>query len=395
MKYFSGGLLNNGIPLRIVTGFLGSGKTTLINAVLAGRSGQKLGLIVNDFRPIAVDSALLAAASNGTPASRIEIRELNNGQLFCSCFVGSFIDAVDSFAVSGLDALWVEASGLAKPAPLLDTMAEIEKRSGDTFDFRGMVCVVDAFRFFLLASVVDAIEGQVAYSRYVVVNKADLVSDAELERVVEALRSIKPGSEILTTTRAVLPRGALESGSREAQIKLRDPAYAGWGERGRPIAFGLSGEGAVDEAGLRAFLVQKNQSWQVTPSAFAFHPLLRYAAGARRWDYGVVARPPIRGRRDGEGVGRLECLDDAENLVEVAPEAQRMIDDGPDDALRIDDKDGADRARWSVPSLRGWPASIKGGSSPSRSIPKRSKTLRGNTTSPASRPSCFSTRARS
>jgi G3E family GTPase len=248
--------MNNGIPLRIVTGFLGSGKTTLINRILSGMPGKRVGVIVNDFGPVAVDSSLLAGAIGGTLRTGIEIRELNNGQLFCGCLVGSFIDAVDSFAGSDLDALWVEASGLAKPSPLFDTMAEIEKRSGGAFYFRGMACVVDASRFLLLAPVVNAIEEQIAYSRLTIVNKADLVSDSELESVVDAIRSINPGCRIITTVNAVLPQGALEPDGTEAPLQPDDRRYAGWGECGRPIVFSLSGDGAVKEEGLLAFLAE-------------------------------------------------------------------------------------------------------------------------------------------
>jgi G3E family GTPase len=248
--------MNRKVPLYIVTGFLGSGKTTLINSMLAGSGEKRIGLIVNDFGPICVDASLLGRSSEGMRGTRLQIKELKNGQLFCSCLVGSFIDAATSLADSDLDALWIEASGLAKPSPLLDTMAELGKRSGGSFDFRGMVCVVDASRFSLLASVVNAIPEQIAYSRFVLVNKTDLVSESELKRVIESIRSINSECKIISATHAAIPLRAFENDTSEALIKPGDPAYSGWGENGRPIAFSLSGDVPVNEEGLGAYLTE-------------------------------------------------------------------------------------------------------------------------------------------
>jgi G3E family GTPase len=124
--------MNRKSPLYVVSGFLGSGKTTLINRLLSGMTGKRIGIIVYDFGPLAVDSSLIAGALEGAQKTGIEIKELNNGQLFCDCLVGSFIDAVAAFAGTDLDALWVEASGLAKPSPLVDTMALIKKKRAET-----------------------------------------------------------------------------------------------------------------------------------------------------------------------------------------------------------------------------------------------------------------------
>jgi G3E family GTPase len=243
-----------GVPFYIVTGFLGSGKTTLVNRLLSGMTAKRVGVIVNDFGSVCVDASLISGGRSPEGASAVTVRELRNGQLFCSCLVGSFIDAAASFAGSGIDALWVEASGLAKPASLLDTLGEIETRTGGEFDFRGMVCVVDASRFLVLSSVLRAIEEQIAYSRFVVVNKTDLVSAAELARVDEAVRSLNPGCAILQADHGNLPPNAFETADPAPAVKPKDPLYAGWGEGGRPLAFTLKSERALAAAELRSFL---------------------------------------------------------------------------------------------------------------------------------------------
>ena len=263
------------VPFRIVTGFLGSGKTTLVNRLLAGMKDKRAGLIVNDFGPVCVDSALIEGGRGPDGASAVTVRELRNGQLFCSCLVGSFIDAVASFSGAGLDALWVEASGLAKPAALLDTLGEITARTGGEFGFRGMVCVVDASRFLALSSVLRAVEEQVVYSRFVVVNKADLVSAAELARVAAAVRSLNPGCTVLTTDHGNLPPGALETSGERPAVKPKDPLYAGWGEGGRPVAFTLDSGRPLAEDELRAFLAA------IAPRSYRIKGFVKTTSGLR------------------------------------------------------------------------------------------------------------------
>lgn len=266
------------IPLYIVTGFLGSGKTTLIAAMLAGMREKRIGLVVNDFGPICIDSSLLGDESAGTRTNVPIIKELRNGQLFCGCLVASFLEAVVSFARSDIDALWVEASGLAKPSPLLDTIAEIDRRTGDYFDFRGMACVVDAARFLPLVSVLNAVEEQIEYASLVIVNKRDLVSDSELAQVVQAVRSINPACRIVTAAQGAIPQGIFDDGSAAAAIRPGDPAYDGWGKPGRPTAFALSGAMIIEEARLRSFLAQ------IAPESFRIKGFVETESGMKYVD---------------------------------------------------------------------------------------------------------------
>ncbi|MDD3824028.1 MAG: GTP-binding protein, partial [Sphaerochaetaceae bacterium] len=103
------------VRLYVLTGFLGSGKTSVINSLLGHLTEQRVGLIVNDFGPIVVDSALVAS-----PDSVVVTKSLSGGQIFCSCLSGKFVDSVEAMLPLGPDMIIVEASGLAKPAPLLE-----------------------------------------------------------------------------------------------------------------------------------------------------------------------------------------------------------------------------------------------------------------------------------
>jgi len=142
------------VPLHIITGFLGSGKTTLLNRLLHAASGQgkKVGVIVNEWGRINIDGRLIAHDG-------IELAELNNGQLFCSCLSASFVQALVLFARHPLDAVFVETSGMANPLPLKELFAEMEKLTGRHYAYQGMTALVDPESFLELAEVVNADRG--------------------------------------------------------------------------------------------------------------------------------------------------------------------------------------------------------------------------------------------
>ena len=97
------------VPLLFITGFLGSGKTTLLNRVLdeAAAQGKKIGVIINEWGRVNIDSSLIRAKD-------IEIEELNDGQVFCSCLSGNFLEALVLLAKRSLDVVIVETSGIGQ-----------------------------------------------------------------------------------------------------------------------------------------------------------------------------------------------------------------------------------------------------------------------------------------
>ncbi|MCG8566209.1 MAG: hypothetical protein MI747_14125, partial [Desulfobacterales bacterium] len=103
------------IPYIFLTGFLGTGKTTLLNSLLSKYRGMKIGVIVNDFGDMDVDAGLIDAS-----ALAGEVQELKSGQIFCSCLSGSFVESVLAYREIKPDLLIVECSGLAKPSGLKD-----------------------------------------------------------------------------------------------------------------------------------------------------------------------------------------------------------------------------------------------------------------------------------
>ena len=115
------------IPLILISGFLGSGKTSFLNYLFETFPDRKFGVIINDFGALSID-----AAEVKHPDGSI-INELNNGQIFCSCLSGSFVKSVSAYAGTGIDYLLVEASGLAKPSPLMEIIEAIKKINGNIF----------------------------------------------------------------------------------------------------------------------------------------------------------------------------------------------------------------------------------------------------------------------
>jgi len=165
------------IQLFLLSGFLGSGKTTLLLKFLEELEGEKVGVIINEFGKIGCDGEIIRR-------SGLEMVELSNGQIFCSCMEGDFIKAAAEFANLNVEYLLVEASGLALPRTFKTTLETIQKLSGNAFDHRGIVCVTDTKQFFELIDVVSGFEEQIEYSDVVLINKIDL-GDKKVVNTIE------------------------------------------------------------------------------------------------------------------------------------------------------------------------------------------------------------------
>ena len=158
--------MSNTIPLYLVTGFLGSGKTSIINSLLSQVKEKRVGLILNDFGSIVVDSALIKSSSEV-----VAIKNLSGGQIFCSCLSGSFVKSVIEMADQNPDFIIVEASGLAKPAPLLELVSIITEKNASkrVTLMEGMMCVIDAERYLTLSQSLMTLEEQVMFSDWFII----------------------------------------------------------------------------------------------------------------------------------------------------------------------------------------------------------------------------------
>ncbi len=221
------------IPLYLITGFLGSGKTSVINNLISQLKDKKVGLILNDFGSITVDSALVKGLSEV-----VSTKSLSGGQIFCSCLSGSFIKSVVEMIEYHPDVIIVEASGLAKPTPLLEIVSIIQDQTHQKVTYGGMLCIVDADRFQILRQSLKTIEEQVVFSDWFIINKSDIASKESLSSTIASIESLRPLAPIFTTSFGTLTSEMMRQFNESTHtipITLKDPTpYQGWGVHGRP-----------------------------------------------------------------------------------------------------------------------------------------------------------------
>lgn len=222
------------IQLVLITGFLGSGKTSVINSLLGQLIDRTVGLILNDFGSIVVDSALVEQSQR-----IVATRSFSGGQIFCSCLSGSFIEAVEAMVEAEPEVIIVEASGLAKPSPLLEIVSIIQQRTNHAVSYSGMLCVIDADRYLLLSKALKTLEEQVVFSDWFVINKCDLVNSATLAQVTNEVTALRPLAPLVTTKFGAVPSEFVKllTGSSAQPVTVGSiPAgsYVGWGVHGRP-----------------------------------------------------------------------------------------------------------------------------------------------------------------
>lgn len=185
------------LPVTIVTGFLGSGKTTLVNHILAQAHGLRIAVMVNEFGEIGIDGELIIGAAD-------DMLELANGCICCSVN-NDLADAIYRALQRQppVDYLIVETSGLADPLPIVLTFLRPEFRPSVRAD--AIVAVADAASFSLDLFDSKAAANQLRYADVVLLNKGDLVGPATAAEVEEKIRTINRAAPIVRTSRAQIP----------------------------------------------------------------------------------------------------------------------------------------------------------------------------------------------
>jgi G3E family GTPase len=186
-----------GIPVTIITGFLGSGKTTLLNHILSNQEGLKTAVLVNEFGEIGIDNDLLVTTGD-------DMVELSNGCICCT-INNDLVNAVYKVLErpDKVDYLVVETTGLADPLPVAMTFLGTDLRDVTRLD--SIVTVVDAENFSIDLFNSQAAENQIAYADILMLNKADLVDEADLDLLEVRVRDMKPGARILRSVKGQVP----------------------------------------------------------------------------------------------------------------------------------------------------------------------------------------------
>jgi len=186
------------IPVTVLTGYLGAGKTTLLNRILSEPHGKKYAVIVNEFGEIGIDNDLVVGADE-------EVFEMNNGCICCTVR-GDLVRILDGLMrrKGKFDAIIVETTGLADPAPVAQTFF-VDENVGRKTRLDAVVTVADAK--WLKDRLKDAPEAknQIAFADVILINKTDLVSPAELDEVEARIRGINRYARLHKTQRAQVP----------------------------------------------------------------------------------------------------------------------------------------------------------------------------------------------
>ncbi len=208
----------NLIPVSLLTGYLGAGKTTVLNHVLANQEGYKVAVIVNDIGEVNIDASLIAKGGNVTQKDG-DLVPLSNGCICCTLKVDLMNQIIDLAKSKRFDYILIEASGICEPGPIAGSICMLDgtdksvKLPGVAY-LDSITTVVDAKRMAdefgsgsaLLKENLDEedIENlliqQIEYCTTIVLNKIDEVTDKEKADVLEVIKALQPKAKIIETT---------------------------------------------------------------------------------------------------------------------------------------------------------------------------------------------------
>ena len=193
------------VPLVILTGYLGAGKTSLLNHLLALPSllGRKMALIINEFGTLGIDGLKVESGAHAK-------FELNRGSLFCICIKTDFVKTLTTIAEEVRpDLVLVEATGVADPCDI-EQFLEVPTLAG-RFRVQASVCVVDAEGFTRVAAFMQAARRQVVWSDGLAINKTDLVTPPDLGILRQVLGGLNPRAPQVEVTYGRIPEEFLLS----------------------------------------------------------------------------------------------------------------------------------------------------------------------------------------
>ncbi|MCR5023151.1 MAG: GTP-binding protein [Lachnospiraceae bacterium] len=196
------------VPIVIITGYLGSGKTTLMQNILK-QEKRRIALIVNDMGSINIDASILN--KTGNQVAQVEMVEMQNGCICCT-LRDEFMAEIERMSKDkSIEAIFVEASGISEPSSIAGAFLNYEEMTEDTRVYlKTVVSVVDVdriYREFLYnltsdeetedGDVINLIMDQIEFCNLMILNKTDLLSKEQLKEVKEGLRSLQQEAEMI------------------------------------------------------------------------------------------------------------------------------------------------------------------------------------------------------
>lgn len=201
----------------LITGFLGSGKTTFLNRMIrAVPPTKKLAILMNEFGEVGVDGALIVGDD-------LDILEINKGSIFCVCVKTDFIKGLHRLAETiRPDVLVIESTGVANPKDLRRDLGLPLFRN--RFRFAAQVCLVDALNFVDAYDTFGSVEYQIESSSLFIINKTDLASPEQVQRVKDIIGRHQPDPTCFDTAYADIPLDVALPGLWDSPQPDEDPA---------------------------------------------------------------------------------------------------------------------------------------------------------------------------
>lgn len=203
------------IPLVLVTGFLGSGKTTLVKFLLGNMDpALRIGIVQNEYAGVNIDTTELRSIDR-----KFEVLEVNQGSVFCVCILGSFIDALAEFADNYIpDLIVIEASGLSDPIAIAEILHH--EKLVDRVYLSAVWCIVDGQNYHKVSKMNTRVERQVMIADRILLNKSDLM-EGKQDALLQALKELNPEAETVTTTYCQVPLQMLQERVNEPLALLK------------------------------------------------------------------------------------------------------------------------------------------------------------------------------
>lgn len=233
------------IKLYLLTGFLGSGKTTFLTNTLEYLKGEKVGVIMNEFGKIGIDGTIIKKEG-------MDLIEINKGSIFCSCLKLPFAAAMIEMAERQMDYLFIESSGLADPSNIGEILEGVTSVKGEIYDYRGAICLVDAPNFLEQIKDLETVEKQLKHCHMVMVNKVDLVNEDTMQKVLGKIEEINYKVDIVKTSFGITNFEFLKIDLMKNQW-LENEESSNTTEN-KPKTLGLTFEGYITKEQLTDFL---------------------------------------------------------------------------------------------------------------------------------------------
>lgn len=232
------------VEIILLTGFLGSGKTTMMQSLIASYKDEKIGLIINEFGEINIDAKLVKGDG-------IDMAELTNGSIFCACIKDKFVESLIEMSKRDIKYLFIESSGLADPSNMGEIIRGIKAETADNLKLMGSICIVDAQNFIELNEIMISITRQVEHANAIIVNKMDLIKEEDLSAIEEEIKKINPYAMIFPTSYCSLDIKKLVSSFADNHAVNNDTTNT---YETRPYSFIIRAEEKLDNVKLEEFI---------------------------------------------------------------------------------------------------------------------------------------------